>query len=157
MRGGARLETKGADRVIRQRIKSLAGIQLTVGIDRGKTNNGVDVALYGAWNNFGTKNAMGWELIPERPFMRFASDRIADWMRSDEYKEILHGVALGNITPQQAIARIGAKAVSITRKTIADSALYKPNSDITIARKGSTKPLIHSGVLIQTVNYRAFS
>ncbi|EDV0261305.1 hypothetical protein YM80_001882 [Salmonella enterica subsp. salamae] len=157
MRGGARLETKGADRVIRQRIKSLAGIQLTVGIHRGKTNNGVDVALYGAWNNFGTKNAMGWELIPERPFMRFASDRIADWMRSNEYKEILHSVALGRMTPQQAIARIGAKAVSITRKTIADSALYKPNSDITIARKRRTKPLIHRGVLIQTVNYRAFS
>lgn len=38
MRGGARLETKGADRVIRQRIKSLAGIQLTVGIHRGKVS-----------------------------------------------------------------------------------------------------------------------
>ncbi|MBC6554975.1 hypothetical protein GW721_03045 [Citrobacter braakii] len=156
MRGGATLDTKGFDRVLCQRIKGLAGVKLTVGIHRGKTNNGVDVALYGAWNNFGTKNAMGWELIPERPFMRFASDRIADWMRSNEYRDILRDVALGRITPQQAIARIGAKAVSITRKTIADSALYKPNSDITIARKGSTKPLIHSGVLIQTVNYRAF-
>lgn len=155
MRGGAKLETRGADRIIRQRIKALAGISLTVGIHRGKLNNGVDVALYGAWNNFGTKNAMGWELIPERPFMRFASDRIADWMRTDAYKEVLRDVALGRITPQQAIARIGAQAVAITRKTINDSALYRPNSKLTIARKGSSKPLIHSGVLIQTVNYRA--
>ncbi|WP_234113403.1 hypothetical protein [Citrobacter freundii] len=157
MRGGAKFETSGVDRVIRQRIQSLAGVTLTVGIHRGKTNKGVDVAMYGAWNNFGTKNAMGWELIPERPFMRFASDRIADWMRSDAYKEVLRDVARGRITPQQAIARIGAQTVAITRKTIADSALYRPNSDITIARKGSTKPLIHSGVLIQTVNYKAFA
>lgn len=155
MRGGAKFETRGADRVIRQRIQSLAGVTLTVGIHRGKTNQGVDVATYGAWNNFGTKNAMGWELIPERPFMKFASDRIADWMRSDAYKEVLRDVARGRITPQQAITRIGAQAVAITSKTIADSALYRPNSDITIARKGSTKPLINSGVLIQTVNYKA--
>lgn len=155
MRGGAKFETRGADRVIRQRIQSLAGVTLTVGIHRGKTNQGVDVATYGAWNNFGTKNAMGWELIPERPFMKFASDRIADWMRTDAYKEVLRDVARGRITPQQAITRIGAQAVAITSKTIADSALYRPNSDITIARKGSTKPLINSGVLIQTVNYKA--
>ncbi|WP_150317083.1 hypothetical protein [Enterobacter hormaechei] len=155
MRGGAKFETRGADRVIRQRIQSLAGVTLTVGIHRGKTNQGVDVATYGAWNNFGTKNAMGWELIPERPFMKFASDRIADWMRSDAYKEVLRDVARGRITPQQAITRIGAQAVAITSKTIADSALYRPNSDITIARKVSTKPLINSGVLIQTVNYKA--
>jgi len=155
MRGGAKFETRGADRVIRQRIESLAGVTLTVGIHRGETNKGVDVATYGAWNNFGTKNAMGWELIPERPFMKFASDRIADWMRSDAYKEVLRDVARGRITPQQAITRIGAQAVAITSKTIADSALYRPNSDITIARKGSTKPLINSGVLIQTVNYKA--
>ncbi|BDN97299.1 hypothetical protein KAM621c_24040 [Citrobacter braakii] len=157
MRGGAKFETKGFDRVIRQRFAALAGITLTVGIHRGKENNGVDVATYGAWNNFGTKNAMGWELIPERPFMRFASDRIADWMESAAYKDILRDVMLGKLTAQQAIARIGAQAVAITRKTIADSALYRPNSAITIARKGSTKPLIQSGTLIQTVNYKATS
>lgn len=157
MRGGAKLETNGADRLIRQRVKALAGVTLTAGIHRGKTNKGVDVALYGAWNNFGTKNAMGWELIPKREFMKFSSDRIADWMRTSAYREVLRNVAQGRITPQQAIAIIGAQAVAITRKTIRDSALYRPNSDITIARKGSSKPLIHSGVLIQTVNYRSSS
>lgn len=155
MRGGAKLETHGADRVIRQRIKALAGISITVGVHRGKLNKGVDVATYGAWNNYGTKNAMGGELIPKRQFMRFASDRIADWMESGAYKEILHDVMTGRLTPQQAIARIGAVAVQTTRKTIADSALYRPNSAITIARKGSSKPLIQSGTLIQTVNYKA--
>ncbi len=29
-------------------------------------NEGIDVATYAAWNNFGTKNAMGWELIPPK-------------------------------------------------------------------------------------------
>jgi hypothetical protein len=36
--------------------------------------------------------------------MRFAADRIADWMRTDAYKEVLRDVARGRITPQQAIA-----------------------------------------------------
>lgn len=48
MRGGAKFETKGFDRVIRQRVNALAGVKLTVGIHRGKMNQGVDVALYGA-------------------------------------------------------------------------------------------------------------
>jgi hypothetical protein len=36
MRGGAKFETKGFDRVIRQRVNALAGVKLTVGIHRGK-------------------------------------------------------------------------------------------------------------------------
>lgn len=154
MRGGAKLETHGADRVIRQRIKALAGISITVGVHRGKLNKGVDVATYGAWNNYGTKNAMGGELIPKRQFMRFSSDRIADWMESAAYGEVLHDVMTGRLTSQQAVARIGAVAVQTTRKTITDSALYRPNSSITIARKRSSKPLIQNGVLLQTINYR---
>ncbi|NUL35046.1 hypothetical protein [Kosakonia sacchari] len=156
MKGGAKFETNGADRVLRSRFKQLAGISLTVGIHRGTKNKGVDVATYGAMNNAGTKNAMGWELIPKRPFMEFSGDRIARWMESDDYRELLHGVLTGRFTAEQAIHIIGAEAVAITRKTIRDSALYKPNSAITLARKRpQTKPLIHSGVLIQTVNYKA--
>lgn len=55
MRGGAKFETKGFDRAIRQRVKALAGISITVGIHRGKMNEGLDVATYAARNNFGTK------------------------------------------------------------------------------------------------------
>ncbi|MFZ5128850.1 hypothetical protein ACV8TN_05550 [Citrobacter freundii] len=155
MRGGAKFETRGADRVIRQRIKALAGISLTVGIHRGKTNKGVDVATYAAWNNFGTKNAMGWELIPARPFMTYSSDYIAEWMKTAAYKELIGDVIQGRITVQQAIVRIGTKAVQTTRQTIKTKSLYKPNTPETIARKnGKSTPLVNDGVMGNTVSYK---
>lgn len=154
MKGGATMTRRGGDKAITDRFARLGRVSLTVGLHRGKLNDGVDVATYGAWNNYGTKNAMGWELIPKRQFMNFAADRIFDWMHSAHYQEILLDVARGRITPEAAIARIGAQAVAITRKTILDSALYKPNSPETIARKGSSKPLVKSGVMIQTVNFK---
>lgn len=155
MRGGATITGRRGDRVFRDRITALRDVSLTVGLHRGKLNKGVDVATYGAWNNYGTKNAMGWELIPKRQFMMFAADRIFDWMHSAHYREILRDVMLGNISAETAIARIGSQAVAITRKTILDSALYKPNSPETIKRKKSSKPLVHSGVMVQYVNFKA--
>lgn len=155
MKGGAKFNTAGFDRVISQNIAALARVRVTVGLHRGKENKGVDVALYGAWNNFGTKNARGQEIIPSRPFMKFASERIADWMESEKYQRLLRDVIRGKITPEQAVNRIGLQAVQITRKTISDSSLYKPNSDITKARKRSSKPLIRDGVMLQTINFKA--
>lgn len=146
---------RGGDRVISDRIRAAGRIALTVGIHRGKLNKGVDVAMYGAWNNYGTKNAMGWELIPKRPFMDFSADRIFDWMHSAAYQETLMDVMRGSLSVDAAIARIGAAAQAITRKTILDSALYKPNSALTIARKKSSKPLRDSGVMVQYVNFKA--
>ncbi|HIE3805716.1 hypothetical protein [Klebsiella pneumoniae] len=156
MRGGAKFETKGFDRVIRQRVKALAGISITVGIHRGKMNEGMDIATYAAWNNFGTKNAMGWELIPARPFMKYSSDYIAEWMKSSQYKELMSNIISGRLTPKQAIAIIGDKAMKITKATIKEKSLYKPNTPETIARKkGKSTPLVDSGVMGQTVTYKA--
>lgn len=51
MRGGAKLETHGFNRIIRQRVKSLAGVAITVGIHRGKQHEGVYEAFieWKAW------------------------------------------------------------------------------------------------------------
>ncbi|BBR58938.1 hypothetical protein [Klebsiella sp. WP4-W18-ESBL-05] len=144
MRGGARFETRGADRVIRQRIKALAGISITVGIHRGKTNDGIDVATYAAWNNFGTKNAMGWELIPARPFMQYSANKIAGWMKGNEYQQIIYSVMSGKRTPQQTAAIIGLTASRMTNQIMHTSSLYKPNSPVTIARKGTGRRVLES-------------
>ncbi|HHE5075058.1 TPA: hypothetical protein ACPEVZ_002035 [Citrobacter freundii] len=144
MRGGAKFETRGADRVIRQRIKSLAGISITVGIHRGKMNEGIDVATYAAWNNFGTKNAMGWELIPARPFMQYSANRIAGWMRGNEYQQIIHSVIIGKRTAIQAANIIGLTTSRMTNQVMHTSSLYKPNSPVTIARKGTGRRVLES-------------
>lgn len=154
MKGGASFNTKGFDRVISMRKKALAGIRLTVGIHRGKQNNGTDVAAYAAHNNFGTKNAMGWVLIPARPFMTYSADRIADFVESARFRRLIIRVMRGEISSSQAVKILGEHSKNITRKTIRESALYKPNADITKARKKSSKPLIHSGVMVQTVDWK---
>ncbi|EML7082554.1 TPA: hypothetical protein ACM22U_000189 [Klebsiella pneumoniae] len=153
MRGGAKFETKGFDRVIRQRVNALAGISITVGIHRGKMNEGLDVATYAAWNNFGTKNAMGWELIPARPFMMYASRRIAGWMQGQEYRQLLASVIDGSRTAQQVATIIGMKSSLMTNQVMHASNLYKPNSPETIARKkkknGGQRVLEDSGSLFR--------
>ncbi|MCW8351671.1 hypothetical protein [Citrobacter portucalensis] len=155
MRGGAKFETRGVDRVIRQRIQSLAGVTLTVGIHRGKTNQGVDVATYAAWNNLGTKNAMGWELIPARPFMTYSANRIASWMNSATYQQTIRQVISGKKTAPQAAEYIGYEASRMTRRVLMTASLYKPNSEVTIARKGGGKQVLESShFLFDTVGYK---
>lgn len=155
MRGGARLETHGFNRVIRQRVKSLAGISVTVGIHRGKQHDGVDVATYAAWNNFGTKNAMGWELIPARPFMTYSANRIAGWMNSAAYQQTIQQVISGRKTASQAAEYIGYEASKMTRRVLMTATLYKPNSKVTIARKGSGKQVLENNhFLFDSVAYK---
>lgn len=155
MKGGAKFETRGYDRVIRQRIKSLANITVTVGIHRGKQHKGVDVATYAAWNNFGTKNAMGWELIPARPFMTYSASRIQDWMQSNSYRQNIQQVIDGKKTPGEAARSIGITAAQMTRRTLMTATLYKPNSAVTIARKGRSKQVLESShYLFDTVAYK---
>lgn len=155
MRGGAKLETHGFNRVIRQRVKSLAGISVTVGIHRGKQHDGVDVATYAAWNNFGTKNAMGWELIPARPFMTYSANHIAGWMKSATYQQNIKQVVSGKKNAAQVAEYIGYEATRMTRRVLMTATLYKPNSAVTIARKGSGKQVLENNhFLFDTVAYK---
>lgn len=155
MRGGAKLETNGFNRVIRQRVKSLAGITVTVGIHRGKQHDGVDVATYAAWNNFGTKNAMGWELIPARPFMTYSANHIAGWMKSAAYQQNIKQVVSGKKTAAPVAEYIGYEATRMTRRVLMTATLYKPNSAVTIARKGSGKQVLENNhFLFDTVAYK---
>lgn len=150
MKGGAQFNTQGFDRVIRKNITALAGIKLKVGIQKGAmaTGGGL-VAEYAAANNFGTKNGR----IPSRPFMTYSADRIADWMDAAAFYEVVNDVISGKITADMAATRIGARAVDITRRTIRDSALYKPNAAMTVKRKGHARPLQDSMSMFRNVKF----
>lgn len=154
MKGGAQFNTQGFDRVIRKNITALAGIKLKIGIQKGATATGGGlIAPYAAANNFGTKNGR----IPSRPFMTYSADRIADWMETAAFYEVVNDVITGKITADMAAARIGAKAVEITRRTIRDSALYKPNTEYTLnikrKKKQGDKPLLASESLFRNVKF----
>ncbi|KKY64152.1 hypothetical protein [Klebsiella aerogenes] len=154
MKGGAKFNTNGFDRVIRQNISVLAGIQLKVGIQKGATATGGGlIAPYAANNNFGTKTKQGKTKIPRRPFMTYSADRIADWMKTAAFYEVVNDVITGKISADMAATRIGTKAVDITKRTIRDSALYKPNAPTTIMQKGHARPLQDSMSMFRNVKF----
>ncbi|EAR3125761.1 hypothetical protein EJN64_06425 [Salmonella enterica] len=161
MRGGAKIERRGVDTVYRQRMKSLKDIEITVGIHQGQQHDGLDIATYAAWNNFGTKNSQGEELIPARPFMKFSSEEIAKWMKTEEYRGVIRQVMRGEIKSVAAAHFIGRRASKIVSDTLKKSNLYVQNSAVTIAMKNkggvNKKVLENSGYLFNAPTYRVRS
>lgn len=153
MKGGASLDRRGFDALVTKSEKNVGGIRLTVGVHRGTQNKSTDVALYAGANNYGVKKN-GIQRIPARNFMGYSANRIIEFMNSPKYDRLLTKFALGQASREEVIKIIGETTVSITRKTIRDSSLYAPNAAVTKARKGSTKPLIASAVMLQTVSWR---
>lgn len=154
MKGGAQFNTEGFDRVIRQNIASLAGIKLKVGVQKGaQAEGGGLIAEYAAANNFGTKDGR----IPKRQFMTFSADRIADWMETAAFNALVRDVITGRITADAAAARIGERAVLITKKTIRDTALYAANAKSTLEVKRRLKqgsdPLMASGYMFRAIRF----
>lgn len=99
-----------------------------------------------AQNEYGTKT------IPARPFMSTAVDMnravINDYIEK-QYKAILDGRA----TTDKALGLIGQLMTGLIQKRIRQI-VYPPNAPSTIARKGSSKPLIDFGQMIQSVRYQ---
>lgn len=126
--------------------------QVKVGFPAGSTN--VDKAI---WNEFGTRGGAsggGWGgPIPERPFMRNAmrnnQARYVGIMRSLA-KRMIEGGG-GNI--QTLLAKLGALAAGDIQKEIT-ALTSPPNSPVTIALKGSSKPLIDTGEMRGSVTWK---
>lgn len=102
----------------------------------------VDVATF---NEFGT------DATPERSFLRSSMDD----HRDDIGKVIEEGLAAiidGKKTAIQAASTVGILAQSLVRKRIVELD-SPPNSDVTIAIKGSSSPLVDTGQMIQSVTW----
>lgn len=105
------------------------------------------VAQIAAIHEFGAPNAA----IPERPFLRPAiADNREKFFALNRVS--LKGVMDGSLTMQQALGRLGAIAQAQVQKKIVQGP-FRPLEPKTIARKGSTKPLIDSGQMRQSVQW----
>jgi hypothetical protein len=125
---------------IKRDYKSISESFIKVGIQAGETDsNGLTIAQYAAYNEFGTK------FIPERPFLRSASDENRDkWTEALllAYSKILDG----KVRPEKALGAVGTLAQKDIQKKIVDGP-FQENSPKTIAKKGSSRPLIDEGFL----------
>jgi hypothetical protein len=88
--------------------------------------------------------------IPPRPFMRpTVAAQTGAWMALLE--QGAKAALLGSVTPRQAMESVVLKAAADVAKTIA-AITEPPLSPATIrGKKGATKPLIDTGLMIQSV------
>jgi len=113
----------------------------------GRTKKGgLNMAEIAAQNEFGTSK------IPARPFMTTSFDenieKISNLIQR-QYKEVQEGKK----SARKALTFIGVVVQDLIKGKIR-SILNPPNSPVTIKIKGSSKPLIDFGQMIQSVRYK---
>ena len=141
LRGGARLK-----KLLREARKGGAS-SVKVGFfstARYNDKKGTPVAAVAAWNEFGTKT------IPERPFFRQAianmEDGVADILEAGLDPQTM-------VVNKQLAGRVGAHAAGHVMESIS-SMDSPPNSPATVRRKGSSNPLINTGMMRASVGWR---
>jgi hypothetical protein len=126
----------------------LNGRAVKVGIMAGSgSHDGTSLVDIAVFNEFGT------ERIPSRPFMRRTADE-----NEGRVQRFAAGLARrvmsGQMRPEQLLDSVGLWFQRAIRATIRNSPSWAvPNAPSTIARKGSTKPLVDTGLLHGSVNY----
>jgi hypothetical protein len=99
--------------------------------------NLIDIVI---WMEFGTKT------IPERSFIRATADAIHEEIR--EYiAELVGQIYDGTMTVEVALDRVALKVIAKTKDRIRHG-IDPPLALSTVARKGSTTPLIDTGQLL---------
>lgn len=107
-----------------------------------KYKTGKDVTTVARNNDQGTKN------IPERPFMIPAGNKAANKTINITVQSIASG-----LDEQQALSKAGELFVGFIQKEITNLK-EPPNSPYTIEKKGSSNPLIDSGLMRSKVEWK---
>lgn len=128
-------------------LRKLSSTEIKVGFleSSGGYEDGTTVAQVAAWNEFGTEHS------PSRPFMRQTlkdqREEITKFAR-DRAK----GVVNGSMSAQMALNGIGSYVKGRMQAEIRDGE-FEPNAPSTVAHKGSSKPLIDTGRMRQSIVY----
>lgn len=124
-----------------------AGVNVGVLSDTEQAEDGADMLLIAAANEFGTADGH----IPARPFVRGAFDhKSRDLAKTQE--RLWNLVLRGRITVERALALLGEEHQGQIQDymTALDT---PPNAPRTIAQKGSSNPLIDEGRLRGAVRW----
>lgn len=125
--------------------------KVKIGFPAGSTN--VDKAV---WNEFGTRGGAsggGWGgPIPERPFMRNSLRANRSKYRS-AMRVSAPKILRGDVPMRVILSKLGIVGADDIKDSI--TSLTSPaNSPVTIALKGSSKPLIDTGEMRQAVTWK---
>jgi len=107
----------------------------------------LNIATYAAKNEFGSFS----ERTPARPFMRttFTGERLKKIEKAANI--IFTQIAQTNRDAKSALQKLGMFIVGQIQQNITHGQ-WKPNSPYTIAKKGSSKPLIDTGAMRQSIS-----
>lgn len=120
---------------------------VTVGVHQGERNaDGADIAEYAAANEYGTTH------IPSRPFMRTSFDENVAKIQQDMAAG-MDSVKRGG-TVYRSLSMIGLKHQTRIQNIIKDRDFLPRLKDSTVkAKRGSTKTLIDSGAMVNSIRY----
>jgi hypothetical protein len=142
-----KLDTKSTDgKTLNKLLKNLKNVSVNVGVLTGSgkhDDSQMSVAEVGFIHEFGTVT------ISERSFIREpinSNSKDIKTLTGKQYKKVLNG----EITAEKGIGLVGAFTVGVIQKSFTSNN-WKANSDATIANKGSSKPLIDTGQLRQSI------
>jgi hypothetical protein len=110
-----------------------------------KELDGTSTAFIAAVHEFGSEH------VPERSFMRTSLEANRN-KRKALNEQNLKKVLNGGITIDAALGQLGLMASSDIKEQIKNGS-FAPLKEATIKRKGSSKPLIDTGQMRQSVTY----
>ena len=146
-------DTDHGYRALCERVFGFGKPRVDMGIlerDGGEPHGGVGDALtvleVAIFNEFGTEN------IPARSFIRAWFDEQEADLRRD-LSTLMRLVVAGKQTKERILELLAQKAVGEIQARIA-AGIGPANAPSTIARKGSSTPLVDTGVLRSSVSYR---
>lgn len=106
-----------------------------------------DLITVGAVHEFGAPN----RLIPERSFIRSATDENREKIKKMQQIEIAR-ITGGKSTAKESLQRMGTVMQGLIQRKIR-SGEFTPLSPITIQKKGSSRPLIDTGQMLQSIQH----
>lgn len=128
------------------RIRTMRG-RVEVGVPDGPTErDGTSIATIAAAHVFGTSR------IPQRDFLRPAIEKNLPSFQSLTATNLVR-VATGQMNLETALGQLGAAAAGAVQAEIV-SGSFAPLAPATVRRKKSSKPLIDSGNMRQSITFR---
>jgi len=148
----ARINIDPAMKEMEKNLKELSKMSVAVGVlsGAGTYKNGTEITTIASVHEFGAPH----KNIPQRSFLRvpFAHEKIR---LNKVIDKSFMALANGKISVKSAYDIIGAEARNIVIKAFSTSGFgkWEGNSNITVAKKGSSKPLIDTGRLMQSITW----
>lgn len=128
-------------------LEKLTELEVRIGYQAGQavSDEGVDMCDIAMWNELGTVNT------PSRPFLRQSVEG-DNGTRAAAFMENQLGLVLQGGTAEDFYKRLGVFQKAQVQRTIT-SGQFVGNAPSTIKKKGSSRPLVDTSRMLQSVNY----